>query len=489
MFCPVCGDEFPSSTAQLRFERHVNRCLDGVPDTEPLTPAPAPVRVPSATAASGAPEQHSGVHQPPSGMSLDSVTTPTTTNEGSGESVTNQLSTVDSSVDYYFAIEENRDLILQICPELPPALVEEVLMANGNAVEVALEMLLDAAARDHEPSLGYTSHQYAQPDDEHNGQATHTNHHINKHQRVRRTSSPSSLPAPQCSPVEVVVYDLQPNSTVAKKVGLGVYHTGVVVYDYEFSFGGSRNLKKDSGRSGIWATRSLYTTSAIVKKRFVVGVTYTTVKEIQAKLKEWGKATEGGWRVDDYHLLAKNCNHFAEAFLMWLAEKSVLLVAPTTRSTSPKTPASPATITTTTTPLSGSATTGRSTTAKRTSAFDTAVPPPTTPIINVPAGATPIPSSLMKSSSPLPSSPALPQHQQVRTTAASSPLPLPKASEPTFPLERSQLEEVREAFRLPSWVNRAATVGNAVLPDFLFKKIVEALMPPVPEDDVPSTPQ
>lgn len=41
-----------------------------------------------------------------------------------------------------------------------------------------------------------------------------------------------------------------------------------------------------------------------------------------------------------------------------------------------------------------------------------------------------------------------------------------------------------EVFKLPAWVNRVAKLGDKVVPDFIFNKILEKLMPPVRDNAV-----
>jgi hypothetical protein len=303
----------------------------------------------------------------------------------------------------------------------------------------------------------------------------HHSHHLTRSNLQHLDDSPAAIAAvpsaprgPQHSNVELVVYDLQPDSRVAKKVGLGAYHTGIVIYGHEFSFGGSRNMKRDAGRSGIWATRNLYQTAPVIKKRMTIGVTYVTIKELQGTLREWGKSE---WRVDDYHLLSKNCNHFADALLQWLSSKSVPLSPPQTV-VEPATPALSAT-TTGRTPVSSQPRIGND--SGGTSS-------------GLPSGVSPLPKFPFPSASPTTTPAQL--LQSSGTTAAGPPAAgeAPMMGTPSFPLSPEQAKRVQELFRLPSWVNRAAAVGNAVIPDFLFKKIVEALMPPVPEDDQEAIP-
>jgi hypothetical protein len=186
-------------------------------------------------------------------------------------------------------------------------------------------------------------------------------------------------------------------------------------------------LKKDAGKPGIWVTRHLYSTAPVIKKKWVVGKTHFTPKEVQDVVKQWSTSD---WRVDDYHLLAKNCNHFADTFLQKLAER-------------------------------GEASPGEALSTVPTS---TPTAPPTTPPLRA-------------------VTPPTPSNRIIVPGGVSSLPRFPDATFPTFPLTPQELSRLQECFKLPSWVNRAASVGNKVIPEFIFKKILEALMPPVPEEE------
>ncbi|CUG89873.1 Hypothetical protein, putative [Bodo saltans] len=517
--CPVCGEEFPETTSDLRFQRHVNRCLDGEPDIENPTP------VHHAFGATGGDGQHLSLRPNPDsyvsmgGSSLtetplvSSETGPTNHYNGGhartssspppqSSGVVNNGSLVgaqppqqhhlahaeSSSLDYYAAIEENCEFICGLCPDFPRALVEEVLITNGNRKDLAMSTLFElkdqseTAASSSEQGSNFHSYWGGDKSSPHR----HHSHLRRSHlQDIGETAVPrdgayDAVPVPkgpQYSHVELAIYDLQPDSKVAKKVGLGAYHTGVVMYGHEFSFGGSRNLKRDTGRSGIWATRNLYQTAPVIKKRIAIGITYVTIKELQATLREWGKTS---WRVDDYHLLSKNCNHFADALLQWLAPKSVPIATTTATDVAPGTPASLSGTNSAHTPLSpvplAATVVGPVGAAANSNSTRTSSPN----ISSVPSGVSPLPKfPLIASSSATQSGATAPPPPQVSPTSQAV---------PTFPLAPEQLKRAQETFKLPSWVNRAAAVGNAVIPDFLFKKIVEALMPPVPEDDHDASP-
>lgn len=477
------------------FQRHVNRCLDGCTDdggasgnTVHLKPPGIPVAE-SMVSLSSIDSPTYAMHTTASNraatareflVSAHGLASSEASLSPSAPPISPQLAAVrpaaglksaddvssvaNASADFYQQVTESVEFICELCPEFPRASVEELLIACGNDRDMALTMLFEM--RDEQQQQQQQAQEStSQSPDRHGGSMRRSTSlkrfdlgpsvrcppqsaastggatvpasilphpmavsgHHHHHQRQKRE-------APTSSTVELVVYDLQPDGKIAKKLGMGVYHSGVIVYGHEFSFGGSRNIKRDSGKPGIWATRHLRSAVPVVKKSIVLGETFFTPKEIQAMIKEWASTT---WRVDDYHLLAKNCNHFSEYFLQALAEKSI--VAPPVQSQS---------LPATTVYNSSGAPESSST-----SEAGKAVRSPSTPL-SIPAGVTPLPR-----------------------------FPVLSEQAPQFPLSTDELKRVRDAFRLPSWVNRAAKVGDTLIPEFVFKKILEALMPPVPEDE------
>ncbi|VDL23833.1 unnamed protein product [Hymenolepis diminuta] len=112
------------------------------------------------------------------------------------------------------------------------------------------------------------------------------------------------------SPVIVNVYDMSSLNEYISNIGLGVYHTGVEVYEREYCYGGHQ-----FGGSGIFEmvprdTENLgpnYT----FKTSIIIGCTDFTYRDVCTILNTMEKEFLG----DQYHLLRKNCNHFSSAFV------------------------------------------------------------------------------------------------------------------------------------------------------------------------------
>ncbi|CAH8839814.1 unnamed protein product [Trichobilharzia szidati] len=107
-------------------------------------------------------------------------------------------------------------------------------------------------------------------------------------------------------PVYVNVYHLHwPNG-----LKMGAYHTGTVVYDREFGFGGH-----PFASSGIFQTTPMDIDNLgeeiSFKERLYMGRTYLSKKAVERLL----VSLADEFRGDAYHLLHFNCNHFTSQFV------------------------------------------------------------------------------------------------------------------------------------------------------------------------------
>ncbi|KAL5104648.1 Deubiquitinase DESI2 [Taenia crassiceps] len=114
----------------------------------------------------------------------------------------------------------------------------------------------------------------------------------------------------ESSPVTVNVYDMSWLNEYIGNIGLGVYHTGVEVYEREYCYGGHQ-----FGGSGIFEMTPRDTENLgpnySFKTSIVVGFTDFTYRDVCAILSNM----ERDFRGAHYHLLRKNCNHFSSAFV------------------------------------------------------------------------------------------------------------------------------------------------------------------------------
>ncbi|KAF8560660.1 hypothetical protein P879_03916 [Paragonimus westermani] len=102
-------------------------------------------------------------------------------------------------------------------------------------------------------------------------------------------------------------------------LGIGVYHTGVVVYGTEYCYGGH-----PLDYSGIFALvpqdTEVLGPNYSHKTTIVMGRTDFTESDVALILEDMGPY----YRGDQYHLLHRNCNHFSDAFVQACSPSVVL---------------------------------------------------------------------------------------------------------------------------------------------------------------------
>mmetsp|Transcript_5011 Transcript_5011/g.5805 ORF Transcript_5011/g.5805 Transcript_5011/m.5805 type:complete len:130 (+) Transcript_5011:128-517(+) len=111
--------------------------------------------------------------------------------------------------------------------------------------------------------------------------------------------------------VEIVlnVYDLSPANEYAYPIGLGVYHSGVEINGREYTFAGGGGIFYHSPKNppGAGAAGDI---AVKFREGVVVGVFQGGQGEIESVISN----LKDGFRGDDYNIVRKNCNHFAESF-------------------------------------------------------------------------------------------------------------------------------------------------------------------------------
>ena len=113
--------------------------------------------------------------------------------------------------------------------------------------------------------------------------------------------------------VMVNVYDLSEVNEYARPLGIGIFHSGLVVHGREFSFGGH-----DYASSGIFETAPKAAPApAIFREEVYVGTTEMNPGEVSNLVGEMDDDFHG----NTYHLLERNCNHFVEALCFELTGK------------------------------------------------------------------------------------------------------------------------------------------------------------------------
>jgi len=114
----------------------------------------------------------------------------------------------------------------------------------------------------------------------------------------------------QMAPVTLNVYDLTTQNDWTYWCGVGVFHTGVEVYGIEYAYGGH-----DYDVSGVFATNPREAPGAVYFRESVhMGETDLTPAQVQQLVQQMGSHYKG----NAYHLLQKNCNHFASDLCLQL---------------------------------------------------------------------------------------------------------------------------------------------------------------------------
>ncbi|CAG9467758.1 unnamed protein product [Pedinophyceae sp. YPF-701] len=112
--------------------------------------------------------------------------------------------------------------------------------------------------------------------------------------------------------VKINVYDLTDNRAL-HPFGLGIYHSGVVLYGVEFAFGGH-----EGPGTGVFAMQPGNCPGPVqLRQTIKVGRTKLSPQEVERVLLEFASRYSGR----SYHLLTRNCNHFSQEFAKALTGK------------------------------------------------------------------------------------------------------------------------------------------------------------------------
>lgn len=120
-------------------------------------------------------------------------------------------------------------------------------------------------------------------------------------------------------PVIVHVYDLHPANQYVYGMGIGAYHSGVVVGDWEYTFGGADDEDVDPETTGVMRHQPKEISNAIFRQEIEISQSIVTMSEFQTILREISME----YTVGRYSLILCNCNHFGYDLVYRLTGKEV----------------------------------------------------------------------------------------------------------------------------------------------------------------------
>ena len=102
------------------------------------------------------------------------------------------------------------------------------------------------------------------------------------------------------------VYNIGNANGFLERIGFGIYHTSVGIYDMEINYGGH-----DKALSGIVVVEKGNSAGLELKESLPVGITYYSESEVDEIVEYFGEF----WHGIDYDPFSHNCNHFTEALI------------------------------------------------------------------------------------------------------------------------------------------------------------------------------
>ncbi|XP_032227505.1 deubiquitinase DESI2 [Nematostella vectensis] len=119
-------------------------------------------------------------------------------------------------------------------------------------------------------------------------------------------------------PVVLNVYDMYWINNYTFNIGLGVFHSGVVVHGKEYAYGG--HPYEWSGIFDMFPKcAEMLGPEFKFRESIVIGMTDFSSEDIDHIVNEMGSKFTGV----SYHLVDKNCNHFTSEFTQLLCGKAI----------------------------------------------------------------------------------------------------------------------------------------------------------------------
>lgn len=116
------------------------------------------------------------------------------------------------------------------------------------------------------------------------------------------------------TPLYLNVYDLTPVNDYLYWVGFGIFHSGVEVHGMEYGFGAH-----EYPSSGVFEVEPRSCPGFIFRRSIRMGSTDMSRSEFRTFMEQLASKYHG----DNYHLIAKNCNHFTDEVCFRLTGKPI----------------------------------------------------------------------------------------------------------------------------------------------------------------------
>ncbi|XP_030382144.1 deubiquitinase DESI2 [Scaptodrosophila lebanonensis] len=120
-------------------------------------------------------------------------------------------------------------------------------------------------------------------------------------------------------PVVLNVYDMFSINDYTTPLGLGVFHSGVQVYDTEFAYGGHRYPVTGIFEIAPRNNRNELGEQFQYRESISIGYTELSCEEVHRIVDDLGHQFHG----DCYHLTNNNCNHFSNTFTRVLCGQEI----------------------------------------------------------------------------------------------------------------------------------------------------------------------
>jgi hypothetical protein len=122
---------------------------------------------------------------------------------------------------------------------------------------------------------------------------------------------------PRAEPILLNIYDLSPGNEWLAPLGLGFFHSGLVVHGREYTFASGSGIFSHTPKAP--PEGSTPGTAPPFRFSIELGAVEATSSEVQRTV----EALRGAWPGESYHVLSKNCNDFASELSIRLCGRPI----------------------------------------------------------------------------------------------------------------------------------------------------------------------